>query len=225
MYIIGISGKIGTGKNFLANSLMKELEARGYTTSEASFATPLKKELTDIIVFVREMKTKFSKKDSDIVRSVATMYRMFLEDAKTIYEFILPDLNDETFFIDGYSRTEGVRRALQFLGTDVRRKHDNDYWVKRFHETLQGEGFVFVTDVRFANEADSIKEHGGKILRLEPPVEVVNQRTIERDGVQYSNDAHEHVSETALDKYERFDMVITSSSFDAKSIVDFLLQK
>lgn len=223
MTIIGISGKIGSGKNFLANLLMEELNKRGYKTSEASFATPLKNELTDIINLVKELNKK-NQPDNIIVAAITTMYQIPVNHSEQIFDFIKEDII-ATPEVDGYSRTEGIRRALQYLGTDVRRKSDNDYWVKRFHEQVNDfDGYVFVTDVRFPNEADSIVDHGGKVLRLEPPAEVVAERTELRDGMKYSSSAHQHVSETALDDYPKFILTITETSFDIPKIVDSLIK-
>lgn len=220
MTIVGISGKIGAGKNYLANALIEELRARGYTTNEASFATPLKTELTSIISYIRE---NFVSGQEEITYSgVSEKYNMPYEQAVTIVDYISDDIQNETIPLDGYSRTEGIRRALQYLGTDVRRKIDDTYWVTRFHADIPTEDFVFVTDVRFANEADSVKEHGGLVLRLEPPAEVVAERVNARDGVQYSAEAHQHVSETALDDYPNFDLIISTSTFDTKAITDFI---
>lgn len=220
MTIVGISGKIGAGKNYLASALIEELQKRGYTTNEASFATPLKSELTSIISYIRE--NLHTGQEEIVYAGVAEKYSMPYKQAVTIVDYITDDIQNETSPLDGYSRTEGIRRALQYLGTDVRRNVDDQYWVKRFHTDVPTEDFVFVTDVRFANEADSVKDNGGLILRLEPPAEIVAERVNARDGVQYSEAAHQHISETALDNYPRFDLVISTSTFDVEDIVDFL---
>lgn len=220
MTIVGVSGKIGTGKNYLATALMKELNERGYSTNEASFATPLKTELTSIISYIREHLVLGQ--EETVYAGVAEKYDMPYEQAIVIVDYITDDIQNETTPLDGYSRTEGIRRALQYLGTDVRRKVDDQYWVKRFHQSVPTEDFVFVTDVRFANEADSVREHEGIIIRLEPPAEVVAERVNARDGVQYSQEAHQHISETALDNYPHFDLIISTSTFDTNKIVDFL---
>lgn len=222
MIIVGISGKIGSGKNYLANLLIEELNSRGYKTGEASFATPLKQELSNIIELIQELRNN-NQNSETIIKAITSLYRMPIHHSEKIYSFLEEDINNNSD-INGYSRTEGVRRALQYLGTDVRRNVDNNYWVKRFHENLTVDGFVFVTDVRFPNEADSIIEHGGKVLRLEPPVEVVAERTAQRDGMSYSSEAHQHISELALDDYSHFSKIIRETTFDIPAIVDELLK-
>lgn len=221
MIIVGISGKIGSGKNYLANLLIEELNSRGYKTGEASFATPLKQELSNIIELIQELRNN-NQNSETIIKAITSLYRMPIHHSEKIYSFLEEDINNNSD-INGYSRTEGVRRALQYLGTDIRRNSDNDYWVKRFHENMNDfDGYIFVTDVRFPNEADSIVNAGGKVLRLEPPAEIVAERTALRDGMKYSSNAHQHVSETALDDYPNFIVTITETTFDIPKIIDLL---
>jgi energy-coupling factor transporter ATP-binding protein EcfA2 len=61
------------------------------------------------------------------------------------------------------------RRLLQVLGTDIARRYlGEDIWVRRWeaeHARDVPRAFVF-DDVRFANEAECIRSHGGIIIRL-----------------------------------------------------------
>ena len=63
-----------------------------------------------------------------------------------------------------------VRRLLQWWGTELRRAEDEDYWVKKGIERIEGyERFadlVVVTDVRFENEAVAIREAGGIVAEV-----------------------------------------------------------
>lgn len=61
-----------------------------------------------------------------------------------------------------------MRALLQNYGTQVRRGDDNNYWVKRWKETLP-EGNVVVDDVRFINEAQAIIANGGTLIRITRP--------------------------------------------------------
>ena len=84
-----------------------------------------------------------------------------------------------------------VREFLQKLGTAVRKEIDPDFWVKALFNTYHN-GNVIIADVRFPNEAEAIKERGGKLIRIERP------------GAGAGN----HISETALDDYKGWDIVI-----------------
>lgn len=86
-----------------------------------------------------------------------------------------------------------IRQALQYIGTDVFRNHfDEDVWVKALfsdyydytvikHDTIpevkdllngeyvQYKCYWIITDVRFPNEVDAIKERGGFMIKVERP--------------------------------------------------------
>jgi hypothetical protein len=83
-----------------------------------------------------------------------------------------------------------VREFLQKLGTAVRKEIDPDFWVKALFNTY--DDLVIIADVRFPNEAEAIKARGGKLIRIERP------------GAGAGN----HISETALDDYKGWDIVI-----------------
>jgi len=84
-----------------------------------------------------------------------------------------------------------VREFLQKLGTAVRKEIDPEFWVKALFNTYQN-GNIIIADVRFPNEAEAVKARGGKLIRIERP------------GAGAGN----HISETALDDYKGWDIVI-----------------
>lgn|GEM_PF-98824 len=86
-----------------------------------------------------------------------------------------------------------ARRLLQRMGTEVGRDLFGDsFWVDQTMRDVDASGTpVVITDVRFPNEVQAIRERGGIVVR------------IERDGLP--EDAHP--SEHALDDYT-FDVVI-----------------
>ena len=84
-----------------------------------------------------------------------------------------------------------VRRTLQRFGTEaVRENIGQDTWIRlmddRIDDLTSDSLHVLVTDIRFPNEAELIKEWGGTLIR------------IERDTQQDGESAH--VSEAGLDK-------------------------
>jgi len=88
-----------------------------------------------------------------------------------------------------------VRELLQLWGTEVRRAYEPDYWVNRMEDFLgRNLGGWVIDDVRFPNEAKYIRDLDGLLVRLEP-----------YPGWEPGPHAV-HVSETALDEYERFDL-------------------
>lgn len=222
MTIIGISGKIGSGKNYLSEKLIQEFTRLGYTTSEASFAAALRNELNRII---KTIKVDYldAVPFKETIHNMADIYNMTVGESALMHALLIDDIVEHSD-LNANSRTEGIRRSLQILGTDIRRKTDNDYWVKEFLRTVPESDFVFVTDVRFPNEADAIVNSNGVMLRLEVPQEVINERVQGRDGLQYSEDALNHPSELALDDYEQFNITV-DDQFIVHDIVELIINK
>jgi hypothetical protein len=63
-----------------------------------------------------------------------------------------------------------VRKLLQWWGTDLRREqYGKTYWTDKFlqmYTDLTGPAFVYVADVRFQNEALTIRRAGGLLVRI-----------------------------------------------------------
>ncbi len=106
---------------------------------------------------------------------------------------------------------EQFRELLQCWGTQFRRKlFGENYWVrqmKREMDRLRNDDggylqqpcdIVFVTDVRFPNEAEAIKDEGGVVVRVDRGDFILNQ------------DAASHSTETALDDYQ-FDYTLDNT--------------
>ena len=100
----------------------------------------------------------------------------------------------------GASYSEGfmtAREFLQYFGTDVCRKIKDDVWVSLCINQikLSGTQLAIIPDCRFKNEAEAIKEAGGKVIR-------------------FTRRPHEdsHASETDLDNYDKFDAVIDNAN-------------
>jgi hypothetical protein len=167
MKVIGISGKIGTGKTATATELVK---LTGF--ARASFSDALKQE-------------------------VSRIYGVPLEFCYVKKH--LPYPIEDAYTIDGveyWPPQTTVRELLQWHGTEVRRKQNPDFWLiqmqKRLVE-LEDNGAI-IDDVRFEDEAKFVKDNGGILVRIDPYV-----------GWE-PGPAARHSSETALDKYEEWDI-------------------
>lgn len=84
-----------------------------------------------------------------------------------------------------------VRELLQKFGTAVREGVHPDFWVKALLNKNIEENII-IADVRFPNEAEAIKNAGGILIRVE----------------RKNAGAGDHISETALDNYNKWDIVI-----------------
>ncbi len=102
--------------------------------------------------------------------------------------------------------SDEIRRLLQWWGTDLRRAQDQMYWVKKAERKaieVSEQGFTPVfTDVRFPNEAEMIRDHGGIIVRVSAPL-LTRERRL-------GTLPPEHASEVMIDTLE-VDLTITST--------------
>ncbi|MEU3265086.1 hypothetical protein [Streptomyces bacillaris] len=136
--------------------------------------------------------------------------RAFADKVRDMLYVANPTLVDEAYFegltslayeVDTYGWDEvkeqhpEVRQMLQRLGTEGGRALlGEDVWVDALFRDYSTWGPTVITDVRFPNEADAIRAHGGLVV------------AIRRPGQELIADA-EHASETALRGY-LFDDVI-----------------
>jgi hypothetical protein len=92
------------------------------------------------------------------------------------------------------------RHLLQQLGTEVmRQSFRDDIWCKALErKVLATTGVHFViSDMRFPNEAETIRRLGGKLIRVDRDIP--------------SDEADFHLSETALDDWTDWDAVLDNS--------------
>ena len=217
-FVVGVSGKIGSGKDYLTGKLIEELNSRGRSTAHTSFAKPLKEELGDIINLLKENR-HLGRYDASAL--VAERYDMTEEQAGWLVMRLHPELDIPD--LDGWSRTLGVRGSLQLLGSEIRRAQNPSYWTNKFFaevETIDAE-YVFVSDGRFPNEMDAIKSKNGVTFRLDISEETLLSRRTNRDGITYTDEQLNHMSETALDDYEDFDLLV-GEVIDAVALTDFI---
>lgn len=136
--LIGIMGLKGSGKDTVAKMLPVEWK-------RMAFADTLK----DIVSILFGW-------DRNLVEGNTEYSRKWREEVSTFWSKEL-DIKNFT-----------PRLALQTLGTDVFRDHFNqDIWVKVLkHKIINSSDNIVITDVRFPNEANMIKELGGKIVQI-----------------------------------------------------------
>lgn len=97
------------------------------------------------------------------------------------------------------------RFMLQKIGTDCIRTHyDQDVWVKSLGKqldrlVLDGKSVV-ITDVRFPNEGDILKERGGFVVRIDRDI----------DGA--TGGISGHSSETVMGDYDKWDYILDNRS-------------
>ncbi|NET30721.1 MAG: hypothetical protein F6K19_01790 [Cyanothece sp. SIO1E1] len=102
-------------------------------------------------------------------------------------------------FVPAFGMT--VREIQQVVGTDCLRDNlDKDVWVKALFADYDPKQRWVISDVRFPNEVNAIKERKGVVVKIERP--------------DNDTEVPQHISETALDGH-RFDYtIINDGSLD-----------
>lgn len=171
--LVGLIGKKRVGKDTFANVLVAE-----FSFARVAFADPLKEMAMTIDPIIAE-------------RSHDGLWT--------------PARLNPAVWVDGWEHVKDeyleARRFLQRLGDGVR-QFDPEFWVRAGMESADawrcgfgddgGTGTVHarpvvITDVRYPNEANAIRDAGGILVRIVRP------------GV---DDGDTHASETALDDYD-----------------------
>jgi ABC-type oligopeptide transport system ATPase subunit len=186
--IIGISGRIGSGKDTVGKIIryLTDSSIGGFENYEHRFSTWQIK--------------KFAAKMKQCVSIITGIPVESLESIDVKSGLIGDDWGDITY-----------RKLLQLLGTEVGRSIHENAWINALfseykkttlkwdcdgNSTIDAYPAWIITDVRFHNEAEAIKSRGGIMIRLNRNSTVVS----------------EHTSETALDHYAWFDYVIDNSN-------------
>jgi len=111
-----------------------------------------------------------------------------------------------------------AREVMQYIGTNVFRKMQNNVWADATIRKIQDENLplALIADCRFPNEVEAVKSVGGLVFKL-------NRNLYDS----------QHESETALDEdnydYSNFDLVINNTDMQIgrknELIYDFLTTK
>lgn len=153
--IIGIYGYAGSGKDTVANHIIKK-----YGFKKDSFAAPLKDAVSAIFGWDREL-----------LEGTTAESRAFRETS-------------DEFWSKKCGRLITPRIVLQEWGTQVARDNwHTNIWVDSFlARNKNNSENIIITDIRFPNEMDTLVEMGALIIKVERPfssVEVPNHKSEE----------------------------------------------
>ena len=123
-------------------------------------------------------------------------------------------------------RTATARQACQIWGT-TRREADPLIWVRQgLTEALRTAAAgtsVVIPDVRTPVEADAVRAVGFLLVRVTAGAEERRRRLATRDGLVLRAQELEHSTETALDDYPSFDLVVDSEAGTIDETVDLVV--
>lgn len=206
--LLGFSGWPAAGKDTVPLELYRQLGVTG--AEHIYFAVPLKQEVDQVIDLCRGADDEAGAADA-----VASTMGVPADDARWAASIIFRCAADDPE-VHARTRTPEVRQLLQVWGTDVRRKGDPDYWVKRALapavEAVAAGSHAFLTDVRFPNEITGAQNLGFFVARLEVSRATVVERLWQRDGIRYEESDLDamlaHPAESSLDGFGGFDLVV-----------------
>lgn len=107
-------------------------------------------------------------------------------------------------------KDQETREALQKRGTeDGRTQYGDDIWIKYMEELIylhvsRGIRRILITDVRFPNEIEFIRRHGGVVIQVVASLRNKQHLALEADN----NTISQHISENALNDYHGYDFVL-----------------
>ncbi len=196
--IISISGRKHSGKS----TLSKEFFDRNVI--KISFADSLKEYCAKLYNFPHEW--TLSQEHKEMILGIPYIWNE--EKCKELSIIV-----NENLVFDGKEvEFKTIRYMLQYIGTEVLRRHDNDFHVKKTLERIDENKNYCLDDTRFPNELNLISDKF-KTVKIR----------VER---YYEKQPNEHDSESALDNYKGWDYVIDNNGtlddlkVHAKKIVD-----
>jgi hypothetical protein len=168
--VIGISGKIGAGKDAVAAHLVKK------DFRVVRFSDSLKEEVLRIMPKTCE--------------EIWFSYHVRARDGYNGNEW--PDEKDRRWML-WIDKPPIIRRLLQEWGTDLRRNENPAYWITKWEEKVEAllaiGSSVVSPDVRFLNEHGAVKKFDGNILRVERPGVSLGDHVseLEADSLKYDH--------------------------------------
>ena len=140
--VIGISGKMRSGKDYVGSVLREKLQQESCLV--LSFADQLKFDC-----LLDEMNS--TQKGNHNIYEISNIFQKYFEH-----------------------KPSEIRKKIQDYGMDKRQNVCEDYWIKNLYlhmllHSFRGISLFIITDVRFENEYNFIKEIGGKIIKVVAP--------------------------------------------------------
>jgi hypothetical protein len=148
-----LHGYAGVGKDTLANWLMDQILTSKYPIRKMHYATGLKKMSLDLVHFIHDtFLLEFEKTGVEVIHEKPMLDHFYDVEKKNerFYSFLYPDWTP--------------RKCMQWLGTDLIRAYDPDFFVRYMvQEIKKGESVCsyIIPDWRFKNERSLLNEMFG----------------------------------------------------------------
>ena len=205
---IVIAGKMGYGKDYVGNLIKDNFS----NVEKISFADALKEEVEYIINLIR---------NNSSLEHIAYEMNVSKDEIKPLYIAMIAfkDINELTV----KKKNSTIRFMLQYWGTDVRRKNNENYWVQKTVDKIleinKLGNVALITDGRFPNELKGVSELNGITIQLDISKEKQIENLLNRDGILPNKEAFNHTSETSYLEYKDFDLILTEDILSDKDLI------
>ena len=205
---IVIAGKMGYGKDYVGNLIKNSFS----NIEKISFADSLKEEVEHIINLIR---------NNSSLEHIAYEMNVSKDEIKPLYIAMIAfkDINELTV----KKKNSTIRFMLQYWGTDVRRKNNENYWVQKtvnkILEINKLGNVALITDGRFPNELKGVSELNGITIQLDISKEKQIENLLNRDGILPNKEAFNHPSETSYLEYKDFDLILTEDVLSDNDLI------
>jgi hypothetical protein len=135
--IIGLAGRMESGKDAAANYL------RRHSFSRAAFADEVRREVAHALLINTLPNTAATAE----IRGTFAACNVRMVYAKPT--------------------ADPMRKLLQWWGTEYRRAADPRYWISKLERKLDYSQDWVISDVRYANEAEWVRQNGGEVWRID----------------------------------------------------------
>lgn len=205
---IVIAGKMGYGKDYVGNLIKDNFS----NVEKISFADALKEEVEYIINLIR---------NNSSLEHIAYEMNVSKDEIKPLYIAMIAfkDINELTV----KKKNSTIRFMLQYWGTDVRRKNNENYWVQKTVDKIleinKLGNVALITDGRFPNELKGVSELNGITIQLDISKEKQIENLLNRDGILPNKEAFNHPSETSYLEYKDFNLILTEDILSDKDLI------
>ena len=205
---IVIAGKMGYGKDYVGNLIKDNFS----NVERISFADALKEEVEYIINLIR---------NNSSLEHIAYEMNVSKDEIKPLYIAMIAfkDINELTV----KKKNSTIRFMLQYWGTDVRRKNNENYWVQKTVDKIleinKLGNVALITDGRFPNELKGVSELNGITIQLDISKEKQIENLLNRDGILPNKEAFNHPSETSYLEYKDFDLILAEDILSDKDLI------
>jgi len=183
--IISITGKIGSGKDTIAEIIQQSTQL---DWEVKKFAGKLKT-IAELLCGVPKQNFESQEfKKTQMSEEWGMTYREFLQKLGT--EALRSNLHENVWINALFSDYKAKTVAVGTSEFDITEKDEFPNWI--------------ITDTRFPNEMDAVKSKNGLVIKVERSLKL-------RKGYDTPNETDLHPSETSLDNYTEWDYVIENN--------------